>query len=89
VTGDELDGANLDITCHVNGELRQHSNTHHLIFDCIDQIEYLSQVMTLEPGDAFDALSRFCHTPRSSRFSLKVASKSNEHGPVQRHFRCV
>jgi 2-keto-4-pentenoate hydratase/2-oxohepta-3-ene-1,7-dioic acid hydratase in catechol pathway len=51
VTGDELDGANLDITCHVNGELRQHSNTHHLIFDCIDQIEYLSQVMTLEPGD--------------------------------------
>lgn len=51
VTQDALDGGNLDITCHVNGELRQHSNTHHLIFDCIDQIEYLSQVMTLEPGD--------------------------------------
>jgi 2-keto-4-pentenoate hydratase/2-oxohepta-3-ene-1,7-dioic acid hydratase in catechol pathway len=51
VTKDALDGANLDITCRVNGELRQHSNTHNLIFDCIDQIEYLSKVMTLEPGD--------------------------------------
>ena len=51
VTKDALDSANLDITCRVNGEVRQHSNTHNLIFDCIDQIEYLSQVMTLEPGD--------------------------------------
>jgi 2-keto-4-pentenoate hydratase/2-oxohepta-3-ene-1,7-dioic acid hydratase in catechol pathway len=51
VTKDALDGSNLDITCRVNGELRQRSNTHNLIFGCIDQIEYLSQVMTLEPGD--------------------------------------
>lgn len=51
VTKDALDGANLDISSRVNGELRQHSNTRNLIFDCIDQIEYLSKVMTLEPGD--------------------------------------
>jgi 2-keto-4-pentenoate hydratase/2-oxohepta-3-ene-1,7-dioic acid hydratase in catechol pathway len=51
VTRDEVDGTNLDITCYVNGQQRQQSNTHHLIFDCLDQIAYLSQVMTLEPGD--------------------------------------
>lgn len=51
VTSDELDASNLDIRCYVNNEERQHSNTRHLIFDCIAQIEYLSQVMTLEPGD--------------------------------------
>jgi len=34
----------------VNGELRQHSNTKHLIFDCYEQIETLSTVFTLQPG---------------------------------------
>jgi len=52
VTPDEIaDPHALDIVCRVNGELRQHSNTKHLIFDCYAQIEHLSQVMTLEPGD--------------------------------------
>lgn len=41
----------LDISCHVNGERRQHSNTRHLVFDIWQQIEHLSQAMTLEPGD--------------------------------------
>ena len=35
----------------VNGELRQASNTRHLVFNVWDQIEHLSQAMTLEPGD--------------------------------------
>jgi len=52
VTPDELgDPHQLNITCTVNGEVRQHSNTEHLIFRCADMIEHLSQVMTLEPGD--------------------------------------
>lgn len=52
VTPDEIgDPHLLDIKCRVNGDLRQHSNTKHLIFDCYDQIEHLSQAMTLEPGD--------------------------------------
>ncbi|VWX50060.1 fumarylacetoacetate hydrolase family protein [Novosphingobium sp. 9U] len=51
VTADEVDPHNLDIRCLVNGEKRQSSNTHHFIFDCYDQVEYLSKVMTLEPGD--------------------------------------
>ena len=41
----------LGIRTFVNGELRQDSNTKHLIFDCFDQLAILSTVMTLEPGD--------------------------------------
>jgi 2-keto-4-pentenoate hydratase/2-oxohepta-3-ene-1,7-dioic acid hydratase in catechol pathway len=39
------------ISCSVNGEVRQNSNTGNLVFDVWAQIEYLSQAMTLEPGD--------------------------------------
>jgi 2-keto-4-pentenoate hydratase/2-oxohepta-3-ene-1,7-dioic acid hydratase in catechol pathway len=41
----------LDLTCWVNGQIRQTSNTRHLVFDIFAQIEHLSQAMTLEPGD--------------------------------------
>lgn len=52
VTADELgDPHNLDIRCLVNGEERQHSNTKHLIFNCFDAIEHLSQAFTLDVGD--------------------------------------
>ncbi len=52
VTGDELgDPHTLGIQTRVNGELRQDSNTKHLIFNCYDIIEYVTQAMTLEPGD--------------------------------------
>lgn len=50
-TADETDATDLDIRCLVNGEVRQSSNTRHLLFDCYAQVEHLSQVMTLEPGD--------------------------------------
>lgn len=53
VTGDAIDPHALDIRCLVNGEERQHSNTRHFIFDCFDQVAFLSQAMTLEPGDIF------------------------------------
>lgn len=41
----------LDIWLSVNSERRQVSNTRHLVFDVWQQIEHLSQAMTLEPGD--------------------------------------
>jgi len=53
VTSDAIDPHELGIRCFVNGEKRQDSNTHHFIFDCYDQVAYLSQAMTLEPGDVF------------------------------------
>jgi len=52
VTPDEVgDPQDLDIKCWVNGELRQNSNTKHMIFDIRDQIEHLSQAFTLDVGD--------------------------------------
>jgi 2-keto-4-pentenoate hydratase/2-oxohepta-3-ene-1,7-dioic acid hydratase in catechol pathway len=51
VTPDEIDVDNLAIRCFVNDELRQQSNTRHLIFKPAAQVAYLSQAMTLEPGD--------------------------------------
>jgi len=51
-TADEVgDPHMLGLRCFVNGERRQNSNTKHLIFNVWDQIEHLSQAMTLEPGD--------------------------------------
>jgi ureidoglycolate lyase len=51
-TADTLrDPHTLDIKSWVNGELRQSSNTRHLVFDIWDQIAHLSHAMTLEPGD--------------------------------------
>ena len=51
VTADELDPHTLDLKATVNGELRQHSNTKNLIFDCYELVETLSEIVTLEPGD--------------------------------------
>jgi 2-keto-4-pentenoate hydratase/2-oxohepta-3-ene-1,7-dioic acid hydratase in catechol pathway len=52
VTSDEIgDPHTLGIRCLVNGEVRQNSNTKHLVFNVFDQIAHLSKAMTLEPGD--------------------------------------
>lgn len=52
VTADELgDPHTLGIRCLVNDELRQNSNTRHMVFPVWEQIAHLSQAMTLEPGD--------------------------------------
>ena len=41
----------LDITVKVNGEIRQHANTSQMIFKIPELIHYISQYMTLSPGD--------------------------------------
>jgi len=41
----------LDISLKVNGEVRQKSNTKNMIFTIGEIIEFISGVMTLEPGD--------------------------------------
>lgn len=51
-TADEVPDPNaLGLRIRVNGELRQQSNTDHLIFDVQRLIEYASAFYTLEPGD--------------------------------------
>ncbi len=52
ITLDEVgDLQSLDITCRVNGELMQSSNTRHMIFPIATIVEYISRTITLEPGD--------------------------------------
>ncbi|WP_440710483.1 fumarylacetoacetate hydrolase family protein [Herbiconiux sp. YIM B11900] len=51
-TDDEVaDPLDLAMTLSVNGEVRQRGRTDDMIYDIYDQIAYLSQVFTLEPGD--------------------------------------
>jgi 2-keto-4-pentenoate hydratase/2-oxohepta-3-ene-1,7-dioic acid hydratase in catechol pathway len=51
-TKDEVEDPHaLDIKTWVDGELRQDSNTRHLVFDCFDQIATLTAAFTLEVGD--------------------------------------
>ncbi|RGY95587.1 fumarylacetoacetate hydrolase family protein [Clostridium sp. AM58-1XD] len=47
----EADCFNLEITSWINGQLKQHSNTKHLIFNVPYLVSYISKGMTLYPGD--------------------------------------
>jgi len=52
VTADEIsDPDQLDLWIKVNGEMRQQSNTRHLVYDVARLIEFASSFYTLEPGD--------------------------------------
>ncbi|MGH3074381.1 MAG: fumarylacetoacetate hydrolase family protein [Gaiellales bacterium] len=52
VTADEIpDPGVLDIACHVNGEMRQQSNTADLIFPVAAIVAHCARAFTLEPGD--------------------------------------
>lgn len=52
VSKDEIpDPNNLRIRLELNGRTLQDSNTNQLVFDVPALLEYLSAVMTLEPGD--------------------------------------
>lgn len=52
ITLDEIpDVQMLDITTRVNGSVMQQSNTRHMIFSVADIVSYLSQSITLSPGD--------------------------------------
>jgi 2-keto-4-pentenoate hydratase/2-oxohepta-3-ene-1,7-dioic acid hydratase in catechol pathway len=45
------DAEDLRLTCHVNGELRQDSRTSDLIFGPRALVDFISEAITLEPGD--------------------------------------
>jgi len=51
VPEDYLDPNALDVSCRVNGETKQSSDTSEFIFNIGEMIEYISSVMTLRPGD--------------------------------------
>jgi 2-keto-4-pentenoate hydratase/2-oxohepta-3-ene-1,7-dioic acid hydratase in catechol pathway len=47
----DLDPAALQLTTRVNGEVRQNGNTRDMIFHTGFIIEFVTAIMTLEPGD--------------------------------------
>jgi 2-keto-4-pentenoate hydratase/2-oxohepta-3-ene-1,7-dioic acid hydratase in catechol pathway len=51
VTADVIDPNSLDIELRLNGNVMQSSNTKEFIFNVPFVIAYLSQLMTLNPGD--------------------------------------
>jgi 2-keto-4-pentenoate hydratase/2-oxohepta-3-ene-1,7-dioic acid hydratase in catechol pathway len=52
VSADEInDPHNLNISLTLNGEKLQNSNTGEMIFKIPETIEFLSSILTLEPGD--------------------------------------
>jgi 2-keto-4-pentenoate hydratase/2-oxohepta-3-ene-1,7-dioic acid hydratase in catechol pathway len=52
VTADEVrDPQRLRVWCEVNGQMRQDSSTAQMIFSCAHLVSYISQFMTLLPGD--------------------------------------
>lgn len=67
VTLDELDDPhNLSIRLRLNGQTMQDSNTQQMIFRAGDLLAYLSQIVTLEPGDLI-----FTGTPPGVGFARK------------------
>lgn len=48
---DGIDLADIDVRTTVSGEVMQEANTRDLLFSVVDLIVYLSQGVTLEPGD--------------------------------------
>lgn len=47
----KIDPHDLTIQLFQNGQLRQNSHTRHLIFDCYKLVSFISNHMTLLPGD--------------------------------------
>ncbi|MDP9794825.1 2-keto-4-pentenoate hydratase/2-oxohepta-3-ene-1,7-dioic acid hydratase in catechol pathway [Catenuloplanes nepalensis] len=55
VTADEVpDPQNLGLRLRVNGEVRQTGSTKDMIFGVYEVVRYLSQFMTLHPGDVIN-----------------------------------
>jgi acylpyruvate hydrolase len=53
-TPDELPGGTrprVQLTCAVNGDTVQSANTSDLVFDPVALVEYISRIVTLNPGD--------------------------------------
>lgn len=53
VSPDEVGGVqpDLEVRCAVDGVVRQHSRTAKLVFKPVDVVRYMSDIITLQPGD--------------------------------------
>ncbi|WP_433430910.1 fumarylacetoacetate hydrolase family protein [Nonomuraea sp. CA-141351] len=51
VTPDELEGVAMTMWCEVDGEVMQEADTSDLVFGPAQLISYVSEILTLRPGD--------------------------------------
>jgi acylpyruvate hydrolase len=52
VSPDEVDGArDLEVMCEVDGDVKQRARTSDLLFSPAQIVSYISDIITLEPGD--------------------------------------
>jgi len=77
VTKDELNPDNLSIICKVNGEIRQNSSTKNMIYKTYKIVSWLSQGITLEPGDIIAT-----GTPAGVGAFFKPNPKFLKHGDI-------
>ncbi|AKU08273.1 fumarylacetoacetate hydrolase family protein [Haloferax gibbonsii] len=47
----DVEPANIDMTTHVGGELRQEANTERMLFSPAEVVSFLSERYTFQPGD--------------------------------------
>lgn len=92
VTTDELaDPHGLAMKTWVNGELRQDTTTDKMVFDCWDQIETISTVCTLEPGDIIatgtsSGVAAYFDPPRFLRHGDVVRIEIEGVGAIEHRF---
>lgn len=82
VTADEIaDPDNLAVQCRVAGEIVAEDNTRYYNYKVAELISYISQYMTLEPGDVISCGTAF--KPAKGRKSIHHANFQHVPGPVE------
>lgn len=82
VTAEEIaDPDNLAVECRVAGEIVAEDNTRYYNYKVAELISYISQYMTLEPGDIISCGTAF--KPSKGRKSIHHANFQHVPGPVE------
>jgi len=77
------DPDNLDVQCRIGGELIAEDSTRFYNFRVAEIISYISQYLTLEPGDVISCGTAF--KARPGRRSIHQANFQSVPGPVEVH----
>jgi 2,4-diketo-3-deoxy-L-fuconate hydrolase len=82
VTADEIgDPDNLDVYCHVGGATIAEDSTRYYNYKVAELISYISQFLTLDPGDIVSCGTAF--KPSKDRKSIHHANFQQVAGPVE------
>jgi len=82
VTADEVpDPDNLDVQCSVGGQAVAEDNTRYYNYKVAELVSYISQYLTLEPGDVISCGTAF--KPSAGRKSIHHANLQKVAGPIE------